>query len=68
MLVTSEQDIRYQQNLTRRKLRPVALGSNIWPVGRKPGRAIAATVDAATAASHHFIEIPLPRKSRSRST
>jgi hypothetical protein len=68
VLLASEQNIRDQQNLTRRKLRRVALGSNIWPVVRKPGRAIAATIDAAMAGSYHFIEMPLPPKSRTRST
>ena len=32
VLVTSDQNIRYQQNLTGRKLALVVLGSNIWPI------------------------------------
>ena len=68
VLVTSDQNIQYQQNLARRKLALVALGSNIWPIVRKHGLDIAAAVDAATAGSYHFIEMPLPPKPRNRST
>ena len=34
VMVTSDQNIVYQQNLTGRKLALVVLGSNIWPVVR----------------------------------
>ena len=64
VMVTSDQNIRYQQNLTGRKLALVVLGSNIWPVVRDHGAAIAAKVDAATPGSHEFIEMPLPPKRR----
>jgi hypothetical protein len=62
VLVTSDQNIRYQQNLTGRKLALVVLGSNIWPIVRDHGATIAAKVDAATPGSYHFIEMPLPPK------
>jgi hypothetical protein len=42
----------------------VVLGSNIWPVVRDHGPAIAAKVDAATPGSYEFIEMPLSPKSR----
>ena len=61
-MVTSDQNIRFQQNLMGRKLALVVLGFNIWPVVRDHGAAIAATVDAATPGSYEFIEMPLPRK------
>jgi hypothetical protein len=51
-MVTSDQNIRYQQNLTGRKLAFVVLGSNIWPVARDHGAAIAAKVEAATPGSY----------------
>ncbi len=63
VFVRSDQNIRYQQNLTGRKLALVVLGSNIWPVVRDHGLAIAAKVDAATPGSYDFIEMPLPPKS-----
>jgi predicted nuclease of predicted toxin-antitoxin system len=62
VLVTSDQNIRYQQDLTGRKLALVVLGSNIWPVVRQHGAAIAARVDAATPGGCEFIEMPLPPK------
>jgi predicted nuclease of predicted toxin-antitoxin system len=64
VMVTSDQNIRHQQNLMGRKLALVVLGSNIWPVVRDHGVAIAAKVDAATPGSYQFIEMPLPPKRR----
>jgi hypothetical protein len=60
VMVTSDQNIRHQQNLTSRKLALVVLGSNIWPIVRDHGVAITAKIDAATAGSYDFIEMPLP--------
>jgi predicted nuclease of predicted toxin-antitoxin system len=62
VMVTSDQNIRYQQNLTGRKLALVVLGSNIWPVVRDHGVAIATKVDGATLGSYDFIEMPLAPK------
>ena len=64
VIVTSDQNIRYQQNLAGRNLALVVLGSNIWPVVREQGAAITASVDVATAGSSAFIEMPLPPKPR----
>lgn len=64
VLVTSDQNIRYQQNLVGRKLALIVLGSNIWPVVRDHGAAITAKVDASTPGSYGFIEMPLPPKGR----
>lgn len=64
LLVTSDQNIRHQQNLTGRKLALVVLGSNIWPVVREHRAAMIAEVDAATEGSYSFIEMPLPPKVR----
>jgi orotidine-5'-phosphate decarboxylase len=64
VMVTSDQNIRYQQNLTGRKLALVVPGSNIWPVVQKHGAAITASVDTATLGSYAFIEMPLPPKPR----
>jgi hypothetical protein len=62
VMVTADQNITYQQNLTGRKLALVVLGSNIWPIVRDHGTAIKAKVNAATPGSHAFIEMPLPPK------
>jgi len=64
VMVTSDQNMLYQQNLTGRKLSMVVLGSNVWPIVRDHGTAIAGGVDAATPGSYHFIEMPLPPKRR----
>jgi hypothetical protein len=64
VMVTSDQNIRYQQNLSGRKLALVVLGSNIWPVVRQYGAAIGATVAGASPGGYDFIDMPLPAKSR----
>ena len=64
VMVTADQNIRYQQNLTGRRLALVVLGSNIWPIVRDHQAAIAAKVDAALPGSYEFIEMPLPPRRR----
>jgi hypothetical protein len=64
VMMTSDQNIPYQQNLTGRKLALVVLGSNIWPIVRDHGASIRARVQAARAGSYEFIEMPLPPKRR----
>jgi hypothetical protein len=64
VMVTADQNIRYQQNLAARKLALVVLGSNIWPIVRNYGGAIAAEIDAATLGSYAFIEMPIPARAR----
>jgi predicted nuclease of predicted toxin-antitoxin system len=66
VLVTSDQNMRYRQNLVGRRLALVALGSNIWPVVRNHAAAIAAAVDKATAGSYQSIEVPLPLRPRTK--
>ncbi len=64
VIVTSDQNIRHQQNLRGRKLALVVLGSNIWPVVRDYAAAITAKVDAATPGSYGFVEMAHPPKPR----
>ena len=64
VMITSDQNIRYQQNLTGRNLALVVLGSNIRPVVMIHAAEIATKVDEATPGSYHFIEMPLPPKPR----
>jgi hypothetical protein len=68
VLVTADQNIRYQQNLAGRKLALVTLGSNIWPVLRDHAAAIAAAVARSTPGSYYFVEMPLPPRPRTRSS
>ena len=67
VLVTSDQNISYQQNLKGRNLALVVLGSNIWPIVSNHGAGIAAKADAATPGSFAFLEMPLPPKPRRKS-
>jgi predicted nuclease of predicted toxin-antitoxin system len=66
VLVTSDQNIRYQQNLAGRSLALIVLGSNIWPIVRSHAMEIMSKVDAATPGGYTFIEMPVPPKPRHR--
>jgi len=66
VLLTSDQNIRYQQNLTGRKLALVVLESNIWPIIRTHGKEIASAVDVAGPGSYCSVAMPLPPRSRKR--
>jgi len=59
LLFTTDQRIRYQQNLTGRKIAIVVLtGTTKWSRVRLHLERVAATVDAATPGS--YTEIPIP--------
>jgi hypothetical protein len=45
LLLTCDQNVRYQQNLTSRKLALVILSSNHWPAMRRVAARIATAVD-----------------------
>ncbi len=45
LLLTCDQNVRYQQNLTNRKLALVVLSSNQWPTLRGVAARIATAVD-----------------------
>ena len=67
VLVTADQNIQYQQNLSGRKLALVVLGSNIWPIVRKYGATITANVNEAKPGSCNFIEMPVTPKPEKKS-
>ncbi|HJX96797.1 MAG TPA: hypothetical protein VJ324_14330 [Candidatus Acidoferrum sp.] len=67
VLVTCDQNIAYQQNLSDRKLALVVFGSNIWPIVRDYSDSIAASVDTARPGSYDFIDMPLPAKPEEKS-
>ena len=58
LLLTSDKNIRYQQNLTGRKIAIVVLGNQQWPDVRLHLERIVAAVNAATPASYLEVEIP----------
>lgn len=59
VFITSDRNIRYQQNLTNRKLAMVVLSQGRWRLVRQRLAAIAAAVDAAKPGSYTEVEIPI---------
>jgi len=62
VLVTTDKNIRYQQNLTGRKISLVVLGNSQWPMVKLVVASIVAAVSSATPGS--YIEIAVPFKRR----
>ena len=58
LLRNTDKNLRYQQNITRRKLAFVVLGNQQWPVLRRCFDRVVLAVDAATAGSYAEVEIP----------
>jgi hypothetical protein len=58
LLLTADKNLRYQQNLTGRKISIVVLGNAQWPVLRRYVERVVAAVDAATPGSFTKVEIP----------
>lgn len=64
VMITADQNIRYQQNLTGRKLALVVLTTNHWDTIRANGQDILPAVEAAKAGSFTTIQLPQPPKGR----
>jgi hypothetical protein len=58
LLLTSDKNMRYQQNLSGRKIAIVVLGNQQWPDVKLHIERIRAVVDAATPGSYTEVEIP----------
>jgi hypothetical protein len=58
LLVTTDKNMRYQQNVTGRKIAFVVLGNQQWPTLRRYVERVAAAVNAATPGSFAEVEIP----------
>ena len=58
LFVTADKNIRYQQDLTNRRISIVALGNAQWPVLRRYVDRVVVAVNAATPGSYTEIEIP----------
>jgi hypothetical protein len=58
LLLTTDKNVRYQQNLTGRKISVVVLGNSPWWLVRRHLEAIAAAVNAAYPGSFREVEIP----------
>jgi len=58
LFITADQEIRYQQNLGRRKIAVIVLSTNNWSFIRAHVPAIATVIDEAVAGSYAEVEIP----------
>jgi hypothetical protein len=59
VLVTTDKNIRYQQNLKGRKIAFVVLGNQQWPILRHYVQRVADAINAATPGSYTEVDIPL---------
>ncbi len=58
LLLSTDKNIRYQQNMKGRKIALVVLGNQQWPVVKQHLDRIVAAVNAATPGSFTEVEIP----------
>ncbi len=58
VLLTTDKNVRYQQNLKGRKIAFVVLGNQQWPVLRRYVERVVAAVNAATPGSYTEVDIP----------
>jgi len=58
LLLTSDKNMRYQQNLSGRKIAIVVLGNQQWPDVKLHLDRVAAVVNAATPGSYTEVDIP----------
>jgi hypothetical protein len=58
VLLTTDKNIRYQQNLAKRRIAIIVLGRPEWPVLRLHLERVVTAVDAATPGSYCEVEIP----------
>jgi len=58
LLLTTDKNLRYQQNLTGRKIAFLVIGNQQWPVLRRYVERVVAAVNAATPGSYAEVEIP----------
>lgn len=64
VMITCDQNIRYQQNLAGRRLALVVLTTNHWDTIRANGSGILPAVEAATVGSFVTVEMPKPPRRR----
>lgn len=59
-LLTTDKNLRYQQNLKDRKIAIIVIGHAQWPTLKPHVEQVAEAVNAATPGSYSEIDIPLP--------
>jgi hypothetical protein len=68
VLVTTDKNIRYQQNLSDRRIALVVLERSHWPMVKLVAVAIESTVDSASPGSYTEVPVPAFIKPRSGSS
>jgi hypothetical protein len=58
LLITTDKNMRYQQNLKGRRISFVVIGNQQWPTLRRYVERVLAAVNAATPGSYTEVEIP----------
>jgi hypothetical protein len=58
LLITTDKNIRYQQNLAGRKIAFMVLGNQQWPVLRLYVERVVVAVNAATSGSYVEVDVP----------
>jgi hypothetical protein len=64
VLITADQNIRYQQNLTGRRLILIVLSTNIWPIIRANPGPILAAVEQVKPGDYVMVTLPRPVRVR----
>lgn len=62
LLLTTDKNIRYQQNLTERKIALVVLAHSQWPMVKLVAGNIIEAVEGAKPGSYTEVDIPVPPK------
>jgi hypothetical protein len=58
LFITADQEIRYQQNLTGRKMAVLVLSTNNWDYVKAAIAKIVAAIDSVTPSSYTEVDIP----------
>jgi hypothetical protein len=58
VLLTTDKNIRHQQNLSKRAIAIVVLGNAQWPILRQHVERVVAAVNAAEPGTYNEVEIP----------
>jgi len=58
LLLTTDKNMRYQQNLKGRKIAFVVIGNQQWPILQRYVDRVATAVNAATSGSYTEVEVP----------
>ncbi|MBV9770179.1 MAG: hypothetical protein JOZ32_11460 [Bryobacterales bacterium] len=58
VLITTDKNMRYQQNLARRKIAVIVLGKQQWPEVRPHVQLVVAAVNAVVAGAYVELNIP----------